>query len=51
MDSEFDDWFEGFSKERQDKMMHSTLIVVAAAVLFVATAFATLVYMLMAYAN
>lgn len=51
MDSTFDDWFESLSKERQDKMLHSALTIVVAAVLFVVTAFATFAYMLMAYVN
>ena len=51
MDSRFDKWFDGLSKEKQDKMMHSALVATISASLFVITALAALVYMLMTYVN
>lgn len=51
MDSRFDKLFDGLSKEKQDKMMYSSLVATISAGLFVITALVTLVYKLMAYAN
>ena len=51
MDSGFNDWFDSLSKEKQDKMMYSALVATISAGLFIITALATLVYMLMTYAN
>lgn len=51
MDSRFDKWFDGLSKEKQDKMMYSALVATISASLFAITIVAILVYKLIVYVS